>query len=603
MAQKLIGIDIGERFTKVVEIKGGFHPVLLNADIFATPYFEQKGGKKNIDKKKVLSLITHSIPLKKLSGFLMGIYVPSFSVRAAIFTFPQMPLQELSIAVVSEAREKMLPVVAPGKTVFDYFVLSKKIIEDDNQKQIRQLDVLVARAEKEIVEGRTTLFKKEGILPDLVTALPFTLADLLPADLWKGKENIAFVNIEFSTMDIFFVRERKLRFFHNVNFGIQEVISGISRVMKIPQEQAFRILREYDILATDRRSDSGEQSSREGDKFEKDILPELKLVFQSYAERVAAELKRSFIYYKQQEKEITRIEKFFFSGEGSIIKNLLIELNKRVGGSLEILNPFQFVKPNPKGKFPPEISEQAPLFASVCALALNLNVPEKERINFLPLSLKKRKKISRFRLFTLLTAGFLFCFFLVVYCNLFFSARSTKFSLAEQKEKIKGLSPLIKQYDEFRKQEQKLENIFSVAAMLEKQAPPCEQILSELAYQISEEITLSSFHIQKKKDKPEQRELKLEGYITANYEDACKILNDFKNTLKKSNYFKNISSSTLDLEPVVPVVTKSEEIILTEVKQREFTLTADLPVKSAYGGIPTGSGLFNKANPVKVNSY
>jgi len=584
MPYSLIGIDIGTYLTKIVEIKPGRQPVLMNTFTFTTPYFKEKETRKSIDEEETLNLIVNKIGLSKLKESLIGIILPSSFIRAEVFSLPQMSIQELNLAAINEAKRGMIPILSPEKAIFDYVLLGKKVVED-----IPQLEVLVTRTEKEVIDEKVELFEKWGVLPNLITATPFATVNLLPEDFWKTGENVTFINIGASTVDIFIARERKVRFFRNIAFGVNEIISSVSQVMEISREEASKRLREYgvpslsDFGAKDRVAIAEEimrqkyEAAAQGRKIDREvILLELKTALQPHVDRVVTELRRSFIYYREQEKRAGGIEKVLFSGGGSQIKNLVTEITKQIGGACSILEPFQYVKPLRKREIPEEILFQGPSFSPVCGLALTLGVKEKERINFLPLSMKKRKKVGIIRMSIMLAAGFLFFLFLVGYLNLLFTARSLKLSLLEQRARIEGLAPMIDQELRFRNLSKKIRGILTTIDSLEKQSMAWDQILIQLARQVPEEMTLSSLYFQKKKDQPSQWELKLSGFIIADYETAYRILENFKDSLRNSGHFKNISSSTLELEPVTPLAVEGEKVVLTEIKEREFSLTADL---------------------------
>ena len=588
MPYSLIGIDIGSRLTKVIEIKPGHHSVLMNAVIFATPYSKDKGTAKHIDEEQALSQIVNNIGLNRLRDSQIGITIPSSFIRAEVFILPQMSTQELNLAAINEAKRKMIPVLSPEKAVFDYTLLGRRIVEE-----ISQLEVLVARCEKEEVEKQVGFFEKRGIPLDLIAAAPFAMVNLLPEDSWKAGENLAFVNIGVSTVDIFIARDRKVRFFRNVAFGVNDIISSISQALGVSWESALQRLYEYgvpplsDFSAKDRVTVAEEimrqkyEAAAQGRQIGKEIASlELKTVLHPHIERIVTELRRSFIYYKEQEKAEGVVERIFFSGGGSLIKNLVPEISKHVGGICSILNPFQYVKPPQKREIPKEILIQGSSFSVACGLALSLRIKEKERINFLPLPLKKRREMSIFRISTILAAGLSFFLFLVGYVNLFYTAHSIKLSLLEQKARIEGLAPLVDQEIKLRQLSKRIRGILTAIESLERESVPFGQLLIQLAYRVPKELTLNSVHFQKKKDQAGRWEMEMNGFITADYETACRILENFKANLKEANSFKNISSSSLELEPVTPFAVEGKEVVLTEVKKREFNLTADLEVTS-----------------------
>jgi len=70
--------------------------------------------------------------------------------------------------------------------------------------------------------------------------------------------------------------------------------------------------------------------------------------------------------------------------------------------------------------------------------------------------------------------------------------------------------------------------------------------------------------------------IEIEVACFCNYEEAMQRANEFKAFLQGSQYFSNVEIEGPELETITPQVATSKGIILTEVKERKFTLRAEL---------------------------
>ena len=158
-----IGIDIGKRFTKVVQSSVQGKKIHISKFfLFETPYEKDKIVPKDFFEK-----ITSNIPKEVLKKAQIGISIPSPSTNLAIIELPKMSPKELKSAVILEAKRKIIPSPGP-ESVFEYAILK----EIKKQEKNVYYEILVLKTERAYIEEVLNLFKfSNGLLPSLITPL------------------------------------------------------------------------------------------------------------------------------------------------------------------------------------------------------------------------------------------------------------------------------------------------------------------------------------------------------------------------------------------------------------------------------------------------
>ena len=167
---RLIGIDIGSRYTKVVQIEPKAKPCLVNAFFFPTPYStsEPHSRLKPINAEEFFNQIVPHISLKDLQASRIGINIPSSLITVLVINLPKMSKKELDIAVISEAKRKMIPPYQLNHT-FEYLILREIILA-----KIPRYETLVVRTDKDYIQEVLSIFSVfKEVQPVLITLSPY----------------------------------------------------------------------------------------------------------------------------------------------------------------------------------------------------------------------------------------------------------------------------------------------------------------------------------------------------------------------------------------------------------------------------------------------
>ena len=594
MPKDYVGIDIGSQYTKILRLVLEPVPSIIQAFTFPTPYGSSLSAPTDkIDEEQFIKSLEDTIGLGILRNSKVGLCIPSSSINAMYFSLPKMKKRELKVASLSEARRKMIPPTV-AEDVFDYTPL-----EERGKSKIPKSEVFVARANSNIIKDRVALFRKIGVIPSLITITPIALLKSFYKETFSGEEDVTFVDIGVSSIDIAIAYKGQIRFFRSVSNACKDIISGIASGLGVSMEEAEHILKQYGVpeIAFDikDRVSIAEEIMRQ--KYERPERPEvseginmleLRLLLQPHLERIINELRRSFIYYKEQTGG-ERVERILFSGGGSLIKNLVPALAKQIGGKCEATNIARNIHLPVDKEAADNLLKTSSLYACAFGLALGADIKRHEVINFLPPELLQHEQIARIKLYSMVLIVFLSVACALAYLNSLFTVRSLSLSLEEKRAKIENLAPLAKRGQFLKKQALRMHNIAMLAERLTKENLKFEAYLIELTKLLPQEVILTSLDISEttaigageilKKPLTAASDsnlyLKLLGNILSTYEEGLTILDKIKTEMNKSPYFKDATVIFSQPETISPQV-EEEGFPLTARKMREFRLEAQL---------------------------
>ena len=585
----LIGVDIGSRYTKVIEIEQKAKPCLMNAFFFPTPYLatQENAGQRRIETKSFFNEITKQIPLNRLQRAKIGINIPDTSIMATSVLLPQMRKKELLSAAIAEARRKMIPVSGPNH-VFDAFLLDERVIA-----KITRLEVFVVRTEKVYIDDCINIFKKKGIIPSLLSPSCCVIINILPRDISQEETDIALIDIGMASINISIYKKGKLCFFRNAAYGFQDIVNDISKNLGTTTEQGERLIKEKGIPQVDMNLNDrvaiAEEIMRQ--KFEADKrasspdakksvnLLELRMLCQPHIERIAHELRRSLVYYKEQSAG-RRVERFLFFGGGAQIKNFLPTLSNQIGGNCTALSPFKDMEITlEKPQFRDEAA-QTPIFATAAGLALGSSVKAKKIINFLPEELKKRQVVLFRQTLFIILGIFLIFIFIIGFFSEIFVRRSLRIALKEVEFEISRIKGITVSSEDLKEREQRISQYSAQIERAIKERLDLRNPLKELSRITPEGISWNTLSITKTQEKTEKYQMTLSARVFADYEQANRLIEEFQRRLESSIYFSDIDIMPLELEEISFELDQTDkDSQLTQSRLRDFTLTAQVRVR------------------------
>jgi type IV pilus assembly protein PilM len=582
LANLLFGVDIGSKYTKVVELEHGVKTRLVNGFLFPTPFKVGKDGDKQVDPEMFIKAIGSFIPTDSFHRAKIAVNLPPMAITALSVYLPLMSRKELSFTAINEAKQKMIPVSGPNH-IFDCLFIGETMIN-----KIPRAEVLVIRTEKFYVQRIIDIFKSVEEFPALISPASTILPNIVPKEAWRKDRAVVIVDIGAAYLKISICSDVHMVFMRNIVFGLEDIIQDFSRQLSINTAGVEGILKIHGIpdiafdpkdkvaIAEEIMRQKYEASLAEPSSPEAQVnLLELRLLWQPHIERIAQELRRSFVFYNER-SEGRKIEQVFFTGGGSYIKNLRKVLSAYVGGECLDVSPFaQIPHELPiDHKFKEEIASSA-IFASAASLAFGIplkKATKEVQINFLPAELKQKEALAAKRMILLISG---FCFigiFVLAAVQMFISNKMLKWdisSIDKKLGKVKRVSENLKVMD---KNQGKINQLSQQIDDLIKSRSDFAVPLKDMTKVLPEEIVLSKCVLTANK-------IELEGSLFADYEEANGKIADFKKKLSKSGVFSNIVVPAITLEEIAPELSSGgseERLRLTQDKKREFKLSAEL---------------------------
>lgn len=593
--------------------------------MFPTPYL--KDSPEKIDLHEFYNQITSQIPVTALKKSLIGINIPSALVTVIILRLPKMTKKELGIAVMSEAKRRIVP--APdAASIFKYMVLDEVTVSKDN---IRMYDMLVVKTQEDYSKEIVKLFKMfGGIHPSFISPTCYTIVNLFPPEHEIYQKDTAFVDIGYDSINMTIAKKGKLYFYRNIKLGLKDAVSHIAMTLNIPIGEMEEVIRDKGIPEV--QIDIGdkvrlaEEIMRQ--KYEFSLKPtpqdinllELRMLWNTEIERIINEVRRTLIYYKEHTGG-GRVDNILFLGGGISIKGFFSAVAKGIGGERQAVMPFTNMDISVDEKQVKYVKELFSLFVPAVSIALSLPLAVKTQatIDFLPLELKRQKLIVRRQIIFIIIGVVLFAFVFLFWLKFLLEKQVLKDSVSSLDFELNRKKVFTEKLNEIKKEKLSLgERMQDVQNIMAKRTD-APAILDELVNFTPGKVYLTNVNIYRKGKASGSPEASLsgsssmqlspqqdqaaapiaqeqqtnfpgqqtrgqeEGYsisITAgcfaDYEEAQEFAKMFKNKLEKSSYFVNVTLVSPELEKITPLINGPVSVSLTEPKVREFSLNADL---------------------------
>lgn len=633
-----IGIDIGTRFVKVVQVQHQKKSRILQSFLFPLPVVDPNTASpfNNINKQEFSRQILSRIPIADLKEADIGVNIPLSLISVLTLQLPKMNSQELATAAVAEARRKMLPMPGP-ESVFEHAVMGELLVA-----KTPQMEVLIVKTEKKHVSVLLDLFNSfSGRELNFISPTCHTLMYLLPQNSEENQKDTAFIDIGYDSMNITIAQRGHLYFNRNIKFGLREMITYIAESLHISFEKAEGLLREVGVPES--KEDLKDQKKAE-ENIEQQKNPEpqepsfpavglpiegLRVSWETICNRILHEIRRTGTHYKEQSAG-RRIENFFFLGGGSRIRGLVSNLVNQIGGNCKIINPAQeMIVVSDSKQAPPIKEEEWPIFAGAFSIAMSLPViRQKQTINFLPLELK-RKHVIIYREIGLLFLSFFIMFLLgIAGGGLFLNNQFVKDAVQKLEEKARPGRNVLEKFDQLQREKEKRMAEISGIRNISLSKQDMASLLDEVVRCLPQRVHLTKLSIAQKKsdsttaapppsktasagagDKPpdpasqgmggmdkgslpamntggdsaakgstaaKQYTVDIQAVCVADYEEVLNFAQEFKKGLEESGRFINVVPTLPKIETIVPVIDSQEEVRLTQPQERKFSIKAEV---------------------------
>ena len=313
----IIGLDIGSRYIKAVELKehrdGGFQLERLGITTIL-PELIVDGS--ILDASRVVEAIKKLVSEAniKTRNATIGISGHS-SVIIKRISLQQMTEEELNESIKFEA-EQYIPFDIEDVNL-DFQILEQR--QDENQ-----MDVLIVAAKKDKINEYVSVVKEAGLNPVIVDVDVFALENLYEINYEIDEnENMAIINIGASTININILKGGFSVFTRDSSIGGNLLSEALQREFTISYDSAERL--------------------KYGESIEGISQEDADSVLMAAAEDIIGEISRSFEFFGSASNQGDDISEIVLSGGSALTKDFVPLLTERVGINTGIVDPFKNV--------------------------------------------------------------------------------------------------------------------------------------------------------------------------------------------------------------------------------------------------------------------
>lgn len=326
---RVVGIDIGTSFIKVVELKAEGPRAVLNTygSLALGQYVE--GGKVgqvvNLDSTQLSAALLDVLRETKIETTNAVISIPGASCIIFIMKLPAIISDKDLPNVIPAEAKKFIPVPITD-VMLDWYVIPRR---EDSGVESRVLaesggeammSVLVVATLNETVIEHAEIAQKSGLPTDALEIEVFShIRSVLSRELFP----VLIVDMGASKTKLTIVEHGIVETFRLVNRGSQDLTNAISRSLNVSFEVAENIKKQYGLIPS-----ADHPSTVEVTKIHLvDIFQEINATMLAYEKR----------YNKN-------IGKVVFTGGGAMLRGLLEHAKTSFSAELTLANPFAKVE-------------------------------------------------------------------------------------------------------------------------------------------------------------------------------------------------------------------------------------------------------------------
>ena len=520
--QSCLGIDIGNHTIKIVELRST--PRGMDLVHHATASTPPGGFQVSVIAAQLKEMIKeHKIRNKQAVVGLAG-----EGVAARRLSLPNIPEEEIQEAIRCSQAGELFP-FSLGDAMLAFQVLSR----DEIGGQTKQ-EVMVAAATKEKVMEHVELLHQADLEPVGLIAEPHAIEQLWRnTNLGEGEEgSIAILDLGSRKTSIHIFHGRDLQFSRYVptsgdafTMALAGVIRAGEQEIELNTAQAESLKRQHGIPSVEDRGKTAEGIP----------LSQVAVRIRPVLEKLETEISRSFDYYAFQFQGET-ITRLLLTGGGAKLKGIDTFFADRFDVKVGFLDPLAPIIMQDSQAFSELDAATRPVFT----VAVGLSLPLRERFNLLPLDLQPHRKRWSVRApVAYATLGLLFLFPLGQY--LWQSHRqvaSLQSAVNIKKNTFEQYRYIFQEHQRLQAETNRLDARLAELPKLDVQVPPVAAALRLISQKIPESMSMTSMNFEKKEGGG--LEVKMQGLIYGEKEEAFPMLTSFMEELGKTNIFSDV---------------------------------------------------------------
>ncbi|MBR5341372.1 MAG: pilus assembly protein PilM [Erysipelotrichaceae bacterium] len=318
----ILGIEIGNKTVKVVEIKGNTlknfavvdlpDNIVVNNELIA---FEAMGD-----------LLKDIVREHRMSTRRAALVLPDTAVYLRRMVLPAMNEKQLAVNMPYEFKDVLSE--EKDKYIYDYSMIGYRKDEED---KVTEMELLGAVANRGLIEKYQEMFKRAGL--KLVKAGPretalSCLVNILNED--SEKKDFAILDIGYKSTKVEIFKEGVYEVTRTIDSGAEDIVNVVSEVFDVDPHVASTFL-----------------------ETNKDNVQENEKCVDIYSS-IATEVMRVMNYYSFENRDST-LDTLYYCGGGSYIPRFIEEIKEMVSLELEPLSSLSEVDKDAIGKCAPAI--------------------------------------------------------------------------------------------------------------------------------------------------------------------------------------------------------------------------------------------------------
>jgi type IV pilus assembly protein PilM len=338
--KKVIGLDIGSSQTKIVELSAGKTRKLINYGVSKVlPDAIVEG--EIIDREAVLDSIRTLIESK---GFTAKDVVIGMAGRDVIIK--RIIMDRMSEADTREQIKWEAEQYVPfdiNEVTLDFDIVNPTFGEN-------QQEVILVAAKNELINTLNNLLKELNLNPMIIDTTAFAIQNVYEYNYPETSDDtVGLIHIGAGMTVINVIKKGSSLSARDVYYGVNAFISKLQKEIGFNYEDAANAVKGTIPVGASQDSIQG--------------------VFESFVNDLGAQIERSLQFLSSVTGE-EKVNRMYLSGGGSLIPNLLEYLKRRLGISIEILNPFKNITYDPTIFAPEGVDVVGPILAQAVGLAL-----------------------------------------------------------------------------------------------------------------------------------------------------------------------------------------------------------------------------------------
>jgi type IV pilus assembly protein PilM len=516
-----LGVDIGNQTIKIVELRSTPRGMdLVHHALAPTP----PGG---FQISVLAAQLKEMIAERRIKTKQAVVGLAGKGVAARRLSLPNIPEEEVQEAIRWQAGE-LFPF-----SLADSMIAFQVLARDESAGKTKQ-DVLVVAATRETVMEHVEVLQEAGLEPLGLIGEPHAIEQFWrSAALDEGEEGATAVidlGARKTSINIFHKGELQFsRYIPTSGNAFTMALTGMIRAgeqeIELNTAQAESLKRQHGIPSVEDRGKTAEGIP----------LSQVAVRIRPVLEKLETEISRSFDYYafQFQGKSITRL---LLTGGGAQLKGIESFFAERFEAKVGFLDPLAPIIFQDSQAFSEVEAGTRPVFT----VAVGLSLPLKERFNLLPLDLQPHRKRWSVRApVAYATLGLLFLFPLAQYgWQSHQQVVSLRTAVNMKKQSLEKYSYILREHERVKAENSKFDARLAALPGLDIRVPQVAAALTLISQKIPDKMSLTNMDL--KKEERRGLEVKMQGLIYGEKEEAFATLTGFMEELGKANIFLDV---------------------------------------------------------------